>query len=203
MIRPASNCRAWRHGGRAAAWHGDCCQPRYCQAESQDEQHRTRGPIHAGTSIDPCDGRVLHRRPRRRHPGRRSRRRRVARLRLRGVFSGGQAALPGRAAIDPGAPQSHQRGRGARHGAGGCRQSPANVAVANTGVTDATDDRIAPGTQCYAWVFKQGGADAHPVIYTATRQFSGSRNRIRQASAEFALQGIVDCFLRHRPAAAG
>ncbi|CAB3906818.1 CinA family protein [Achromobacter ruhlandii] len=86
---------------------------------------------------------------------------------------------------------------------GAAAKSPANVAVANTGVTDATDDRIAPGTQCYAWVFKQGGADAHPVIYTATRQFSGSRNRIRQASAEFALQGIVDCFLRHRPAAAG
>ncbi|CUI40140.1 CinA family protein [Achromobacter xylosoxidans] len=80
---------------------------------------------------------------------------------------------------------------------GAARKSPANVAVANTGVTDATDDRIPAGTQCYSWVFKTGPADASPIVYTATRQFSGSRNQIRQASAEFALQGIVEHFLRH------
>lgn len=33
---------------------------------------------------------------------------------------------------------------------GVARKSPANVAVANTGVTDDTDDRMPSGTQCYA-----------------------------------------------------
>lgn len=78
---------------------------------------------------------------------------------------------------------------------GAARNSSANVAVANTGVTDDTDDRIPAGTQCYAWVFKQGHADANPTVYTATKRFSGDRNRIRQASAEFALAGIVEHFL--------
>jgi PncC family amidohydrolase len=82
---------------------------------------------------------------------------------------------------------------------GAARKSPANVAVANTGVTDDTDDRIPSGTQCYAWVFKTGQADASPVVYTATRRFTGDRNSIRRASAEFALQGIVDHFLQHSP----
>lgn len=81
---------------------------------------------------------------------------------------------------------------------GAARKSPANVAVANTGVTDATDDRIPSGTQCYAWVFKTGNADARPVVYTATRRFSGDRNRIRQASAEFALEGVMEHFLAMR-----
>jgi PncC family amidohydrolase len=78
---------------------------------------------------------------------------------------------------------------------GAARNSSANVAVANTGVTDDTDDRIPPGTQCFAWVFKQGQADASPTVYTATERFSGNRNRIRQASAEYALAGIVKHFL--------
>jgi nicotinamide-nucleotide amidase len=81
---------------------------------------------------------------------------------------------------------------------GAARKSPANVAVSNTGVTDSTDDRIPAGTQCYAWVFKTGQADANPVVYTATRQFSGDRNSIRKASAEFALQGIMEHFQRHQ-----
>ena len=75
---------------------------------------------------------------------------------------------------------------------GAARKSPANVAVANTGVTDATDDRIPSGTQCYAWVFKMGQADARPVVFTATKRFSGDRNSIRKASAEYALQGVVE-----------
>jgi PncC family amidohydrolase len=82
---------------------------------------------------------------------------------------------------------------------GAARKSPANVAVANTGVTDAIDDRVPAGTQCYAWAFKSGNADASPIVYTATRQFSGSRQRIRQASADYALQGIVEHFLLHQP----
>lgn len=77
---------------------------------------------------------------------------------------------------------------------GAARKSPANVAVSNTGVTDDTDDRIPSGTQCFAWVFKQGQADASPLVITATKRFSGDRNRIRQASAEYALAGIVEHF---------
>lgn len=86
---------------------------------------------------------------------------------------------------------------------GAARKSPANVAVANTGVTDDTDDHIPSGTQCYAWVFKSGLADASPIVYTATRRFSGDRNSIRRASAEFALVGIVEHFLRHQPGLGG
>ncbi|CAB3743570.1 CinA family protein [Achromobacter kerstersii] len=78
---------------------------------------------------------------------------------------------------------------------GAARNSSANVAVANTGVTDDTDDRIPAGSQCYAWVFKQGQADASPTVYPATKRFSGGRNCIRQANAEFALAGIVESFL--------
>lgn len=81
---------------------------------------------------------------------------------------------------------------------GAARKSPANVAVANTGVTDDTDDSVPSGTQCYAWVFKNGPADAHPTVYTATKRFSGDRNRIREASAEFALCAIVEHFLAHQ-----
>lgn len=86
---------------------------------------------------------------------------------------------------------------------GAARKSHANVAVANTGVTDAIDDRIPSGTQCYAWVFKRGRADASPMVYTATRQFSGDRNGIREASAEFALLGIIEHFLEHESAHRG
>jgi len=70
---------------------------------------------------------------------------------------------------------------------GASRNSPASVAIANTGVTDDTDGDIEPGTQCYAWLFRAGAADARPVIYTETRQFTGARNAIRQASARYAL----------------
>ncbi|MNK10714.1 Nicotinamide-nucleotide amidohydrolase PncC [compost metagenome] len=83
---------------------------------------------------------------------------------------------------------------------GAARKSPANVAVSNTGVTDATDDRIPSGTQCYAWVFKRGQADSNPVVYTETKAFSGDRNAIRRASAEHALLGILEHYHRHHPA---
>lgn len=74
---------------------------------------------------------------------------------------------------------------------GAARKSPANVAVSNTGVADTTDDRIPPGTQCYAWVFKSGNADANPVVFSTTERFSGNRSAIRKASALFALEGIL------------
>ncbi|CAP42739.1 CinA family protein [Bordetella petrii] len=73
---------------------------------------------------------------------------------------------------------------------GASQRSPASVAIANTGVTDDTDDDIEPGTQCYAWLFRAGAADARPVVYTETRRFSGARNAIREASARYALSRL-------------
>lgn len=74
---------------------------------------------------------------------------------------------------------------------GAARISPANVAISNTGVTDGTDPEIPAGTQCYAWVFKAGPADASPAVYSETMRFDGDRNAIRRASAEHALARLI------------
>jgi PncC family amidohydrolase len=74
---------------------------------------------------------------------------------------------------------------------GAARNSPANVAISNTGVTDDTDPDIPAGTQCYAWVFKAGPADASPAVYAETTRFDGDRNAIRRASAEHALSRLI------------
>ncbi len=81
---------------------------------------------------------------------------------------------------------------------GAARRSPANVAIANTGVTDAVDDEIPAGTQCFAWVFKTGTADAHPVVYSETRRFNGDRHTLRRAAADYALCRMVEHFARWR-----
>lgn len=70
---------------------------------------------------------------------------------------------------------------------GAARKSTANVAISNTGVTDSTDDDIPAGTQCFAWVFKSGPADAAPAVFSETVRFSGGRNAVRKSSAEYAL----------------
>lgn len=75
---------------------------------------------------------------------------------------------------------------------GAARNSPANVAISNTGVTDDTDPEVPAGTQCYAWVFKAGPADGSPGIYAETTRFNGDRNAIRRASAEHALTRLID-----------
>jgi len=72
---------------------------------------------------------------------------------------------------------------------GALKSGSANLAVANTGVTDSVDPDIAPGTQCYAWVFRDGGGS--PREFTETRIFEGERNEIREASADYALGRIV------------
>lgn len=74
---------------------------------------------------------------------------------------------------------------------GAARNSTANVSISNTGVTDDTDDEIPAGTQCYAWVFKSGPADASPAVYSETMRFTGDRNSIRRASAEHALKRLM------------
>jgi|GEM_PF-1978160 len=71
---------------------------------------------------------------------------------------------------------------------GALARSDAGAAVANTGVTDDTDPDIAPGTQCFAWIFRQHfGTQA----FTETRVFHGSRNEIRTAAADYALERLV------------
>lgn len=68
---------------------------------------------------------------------------------------------------------------------GSLERSRANVAVSNTGVTESMDGGPPAGTQCFAWAFRTSGSS--PSVFSETRQFSGERNEIRQASAEFAL----------------
>ncbi|WP_225781547.1 CinA family protein [Xenophilus sp. Marseille-Q4582] len=68
---------------------------------------------------------------------------------------------------------------------GALAHSDANVAIANTGVADDSDPAIPPGTQCYAWAFRD--AEGRTQAYTATHRFSGERNTIREASADHAL----------------
>jgi PncC family amidohydrolase len=73
---------------------------------------------------------------------------------------------------------------------GALAHSDANVAIANTGVTDDADPAIRPGTQCFAWVFRTGPLTQE--AFTETKVFEGSRNAIREASAGYALQRVVD-----------
>ncbi|HEY9023185.1 MAG TPA: CinA family protein [Burkholderiaceae bacterium] len=75
---------------------------------------------------------------------------------------------------------------------GALRCSSANLAVANTGVTDGVDPRVAPGTQCYAWAF--AARTGEPTVFSETRRFEGDRNHVRQQSALYALERIPDLF---------
>lgn len=72
---------------------------------------------------------------------------------------------------------------------GALRNSQANMAIANTGVTDGTDPAIAPGTQCFAWFFARQDGRAEK-LFTETRRFSGERNAIREQAAVYALTQI-------------
>ena len=69
-------------------------------------------------------------------------------------------------------------------------RSEANLAVANTGVTDDTDPRIPAGTQCFAWAFRR--ADGRVQVHSETRRFQGDRTGIREAAADFALRRIPE-----------
>lgn len=72
---------------------------------------------------------------------------------------------------------------------GALQGSPANLAIANTGVTDDTDPAIPAGTQCFAWAFAARAGQA-PRIFTETRRFAGTRNEIREQAAHYALSRI-------------
>lgn len=70
---------------------------------------------------------------------------------------------------------------------GALRASRANVAVANTGVADASAPGVAPGTQCFAWAFE---APDGLRVHTETRRFPGDRQAVREAAAAYALSRI-------------
>ena len=72
---------------------------------------------------------------------------------------------------------------------GGAMQ--ANVAVANTGVTDGTDPDIPAGTQCYAWAFERGQPGGEPEVFSDTCRFDGDRAAVRTATVRHALQRLV------------
>ena len=72
---------------------------------------------------------------------------------------------------------------------GALRHSDVLAAVANTGVADDADPLVPPGTECYAWVFRDGSGT--PREFTETRVFEGERNQIREASADYALGRIA------------
>lgn len=76
---------------------------------------------------------------------------------------------------------------------GALQRCRANLAIANTGVSDDTDPDIPAGTQCFAWVFdgqRSDGEDRQFHILSETRRFEGDRNEIRERAAEYALQQI-------------
>ena len=75
---------------------------------------------------------------------------------------------------------------------GALARSEANVAIANTGVADgeADEPELEPGTQCFAWVFRTGPLTEQ--AFTETRVFAGSRNEVRGAAADHALEALVD-----------
>ncbi|MDQ7985992.1 CinA family protein [Pseudomonas sp. G34] len=69
---------------------------------------------------------------------------------------------------------------------GALNGSPANVAVATTGVAGPEPQgEIAPGTLCFAWAFRL--ADGSTRLFSCTEHFTGDRSRILDEAARFAL----------------
>jgi nicotinamide-nucleotide amidase len=72
---------------------------------------------------------------------------------------------------------------------GALRNSGATLAISNTGVADSSDPDIPAGTQCYAWIFREEGGDTRE--FAETKVFTGERNEIREASADYALSRVA------------
>lgn len=77
---------------------------------------------------------------------------------------------------------------------GALDRSLANVAIANTGVSDFIESGPPAGTQCFAWAFKKSKTEIR--TFSETRIFSGTRGEIRGASADFALAKMVQLHKR-------
>lgn len=70
------------------------------------------------------------------------------------------------------------------------RLTDASVAVADTGLAGPDDqDGIPAGTVCFAWGFRLHG---NPKVITETRHFSGDRNQVRRAAADYAIDRIPE-----------
>lgn len=73
--------------------------------------------------------------------------------------------------------------------AGALRDSPAQAAIANTGLAGPGGaDGIPQGTVCFAWGYRV--AD-DIVLYAETRHFSGDREAVQLAAARHSLAGVV------------
>lgn len=73
--------------------------------------------------------------------------------------------------------------------AGALRDSPAQVAIANTGLAGPGGaDGIPQGTVCFAWGYRVGD---DIVLYSETRHFSGDREAVQLAAARHSLGAVV------------
>lgn len=74
---------------------------------------------------------------------------------------------------------------------GALKNSPANVAVASTGVAGPEPmDGIPPGVVCLAWVFRST-TDGDFVLFSRTVQFQRDREQIRKDASIFAINGVM------------
>lgn len=72
---------------------------------------------------------------------------------------------------------------------GALRDSPAQVAVATTGMLGPDSiDGIPPGTVCFAWAYHLNGA---VKVFSRKERFIGSREQVQVLAAEYALKGVV------------
>lgn len=72
---------------------------------------------------------------------------------------------------------------------GALRDSPAQVAVATTGLLGPDSiDGIPPGTVCFAWAYHLDGA---VKVFSRKERFIGSREQVQVLAAEYALKGVV------------
>lgn len=72
---------------------------------------------------------------------------------------------------------------------GALRDSPAQVAVATTGLLGPDSiDGIPPGTVCFAWAYHLDGA---VKVFSRKERFIGSREQVQVLAAEYALKGVL------------
>lgn len=73
---------------------------------------------------------------------------------------------------------------------GALRRSSATMAIADTGVAGKPPEgsEVPSGTLCFAWAVRRGSA--LPRVYAETLRFEGSRNAVRRAAADYALERI-------------
>jgi len=73
--------------------------------------------------------------------------------------------------------------------AGALRDSPAQIAIANTGLAGPDDaDGIPAGTVCFAWGYRIGH---ELVLYSETQHFPGDREAVQLAAARHSLGVVV------------